>query len=292
MLSLKNSRHWCFSLVIIGPMAVAGCRPSEPPPSYNEDLGTEGSVLLPTTSAWYDPAVAKGQADWRPFRKPGAEPKSDSTATGEAKPAGGNQGIESELRTLVSDFNTAVAEGKFDEAADLLIEEQVAPGKQVVEVLPTLWGKIKELAEVLPGDNENLKKAVAGVSLSVVLKLEVSSITISSSTEAIGKVASAPGAAGDVRFVFVKDKEGEYWYIDHPQIRAMAAALPTLQQSVPQLDAFIAGVKSGQISGEALAQQATMMNQMIGQMLPPGPQPGAEPTKDEPEGEAKPEDDG
>src|SRR3990172_8156220 len=90
---------------IVALLMVAGCRPSEPAPTYNEDLGTEESVLLPTTSAWYDPAIAKGQADWRPFRKPGAEPKSEGTATGEAKPAGGNESIESELRTLVNDFN-------------------------------------------------------------------------------------------------------------------------------------------------------------------------------------------
>jgi len=273
----------------MGAMVVVGCRPSEPAPTYNEDLGTEESVLLPTTSAWYEPAVAKGQADWRPFRKPGAESKSGGSATGEAKSAGGNESIESELRGLVNDFNAAIAENKFDEAIDFLIVDQVTPGKQVVEILPTLWGKIKELSEVLPGDNENLKKAVGGVSLSVVLKLEIASITVSNPTEAVGKLASASGRSGDVRFAFVKEKEGEYWYIDHPQIRAMAAALPVLQQSLPQLDAFIAGVKSGQIAGDALVQQATMMNQMIGAMLPPGSQPGPEPTNGEPEGDAKPD---
>lgn len=269
-------------------MVVVSCRPSEPAPSYNVDLGTEETVLLPTTSAWYDPDVAKGTADWRPFRKPGAESKSGGTATEEAKPAGGNESIESELRTLVNDFNAAVAAGKFDEAIDFLIEDQVASGKQVVEILPTLWGKFKELAEVLPGDNENLKKAVGGVSLSAILKLEVASITVSNPTESVGKLAPAPGGAGDVRFVFVKDKEGEYWYIDHPVIRAMAAALPALQQYLPQLDALIVGVKSGQIGGETLAQQAAAMNQMIGAMLPPSSQPGAEPTKGEPEKDTKP----
>src|SRR3990172_6271272 len=125
---------------ILALLVVVGCRPSEPVPTYNEDLGTEETVLLPTSSAWHDPAVAKGQADWRPFRKPGAESKSGGTATGEAKPAGGDESIESELRGLVNDFNAAVAEGKFDEAIDFLIEDQIAPGKQVVEVMPTLWG--------------------------------------------------------------------------------------------------------------------------------------------------------
>jgi hypothetical protein len=257
-------------------------------PTYNEDLGTEESVLLPTTSAWYDAAVVKGSADWRPFRKPGAEPKSGETATGEAKPAGGNESIESELRGLVNDFNAAVAEGKFDEAGDLLIEEQIAPAKQVVELIPALVGKMKEIAEVLPGDNENLKKAVACATLSAVLKLDVASFTVSSLTEAVGKLPPTPNGAGDVRFVQVKGKEGEYWYIDHPVIRAMAPTLPSLQLSLPQLDAFIADVKSGKVGGEALAQPIATLNQMLAGMLPPGSQPGAEPTKGEPEKDGEP----
>ncbi|MEK7731914.1 MAG: hypothetical protein AAB363_08665, partial [Planctomycetota bacterium] len=126
---------------------------------------------------------------------------------------------------------------------------------------------------------------------------EVASITVSNPTEAVGKLTALAGVLGvtglavssDLRFVLVKEKDGEYWYIDHPQIRAMAAVLPKLQQSLPQLDAFIAGVKSGQIGGDALVQRATMINQMLGTMLPSGSQPGAEPTKGEPEGDAKPD---
>jgi len=289
MLSSKYSRHRGFCLVIIGAMVVMSCRPSEPAPTYNEDLGTGETVLLPTMSAWYDPAVAKGQADWRPFRKPSAEAKSDASATGDAKSAGGKESIESELRTLVDDFNAAVTENKLDEAIDVLVEDQVAPAKQAVEVLPTYLSKVREVVELLPGVNETLKTTVAGTTLSSILKLEVVSITVSNPTEAVGKVASAPGAVGDARFVLVKETEGEYWYIDHPQVRALSVALPALQQSLPQLDAFIAGVKSGQISGEALAQQATMINQMIGQMLPPVSPSDAEPTKGEPEKDAKPE---
>lgn len=277
------------AISILALLAVAGCRPREPVPTYNGDLGTEESALLPTTSEWYDATVAKGSADWRPFRKPGAESNSGGTATGEAKPAGGNENIESELRTLVNDFNAAVAEGKFDEAGDFLIEEQIAPAKQVVELIPVLVGKMKEIAEVMPGDNENLKKAVAGATLSAVLKLDVASFTVSSPTEAVGKMPPTPNGAGDVRFVQVKSKEGEYWYIDHPVVRAMGPALPAIQQSLAQLDAFIAGVKSGQIGGDALVQQAAMMNQMIGAMLPPGSQAGTESGKGEPVKDGKPE---
>lgn len=269
-------------------LAVAGCRPSEPTPTYNEDLGTEESVLLPTTSAWHDPAIAKGQADWRPFRKPGAEPTTGVAATGEEKPAGGNQGLESEIRTLVNDFNAAVAENKFEDAIDLLVEDQVDTAKQVVELLPAYLNKLREVVDVLPGDTATMKSRVAAATLPAVLKLDVATITVSSATEAVGKHPSASSPAEDVRFVLVTESEGKYWYIDNPKIRALAPALPMLRQSLPQLDAFIAGVKSGQIGGEALAQQTAAMNQLIGAMVPPGSQPGAEPAKDEPEAEAKP----
>ncbi len=270
-------------------MAVSGCRPSEPVPAYYENLGTEDRPLLPTSAPLKDAAIAKGQADWRPFRKPGAEVKASGGVAGETKSAAGNPAIEAELRGLVNDFNAAVAEGKFDEAVDFLIEEQIAPAKQVVELIPAFAAKMKEIADVLPGDNENLEKSVAGVSLSAVLKLDVASFSVSSPTEAVGKPASTPGGAGDVRFVLVKGKEGEYWYIDHPGIRAMGPALPALQQSLPKLDASIAGVKSGQIGGEALKQQAAAMNQMIGSIVPAGSPPaGASDEKKPPD--AKPED--
>ncbi len=283
MLHSKDSRHWCYWLAAISAVVVLSCRPSEPEPAYNEDLGTEEAVLLPPSSAWHHTAVAKGQADWRPFRKPDADAKPGDAAVTEAKPAGGNQAIESELRGLVDDFNAAVAESKFEDAMDFLVEEQTAPAKQVVEVWPTYSSKIQQVVEVLPGINESIKTAVAGASLPAILKLEVASIVVSSPTEAVGKSASTSGAAADVRFVLVKDKEDEYWYIDHPQIRAIGPALPALQQSLPQLDALIAGAKSGQIPAEALAQQAAAMNQMIGAMLPAGSQPSKEPKNGEPD---------
>ncbi len=285
----KNSRPARCSLAIMVATVVSGCRPSEPAPTYYENLGTEDRPLLPTSAPWKDAAIAKGQADWRPFRKPGAEVKASGGAAGETKSAAGDPAIEAELRGLVNDFNAAVAEGKFDEAADFLIEEQIASAKQVVEVLPTYWRKIKEVLEVLPGDNENRKKAVAGASLSAVLKLDVASFTVSSPTEAVGQLAATPSGVGDVRFVQVKGKEGEYWYIDHPVIRAMGPALPALQQSLPQLDAFIAGVKSGQIGGEALKQQAAAVNQMLAGMLPPSSPPAAA-SGEKKSPDAKPED--
>lgn len=276
-------------VLIVGLLAVTGCRPSAPAPTYNEDLGTDETVLLPTSSVWHDPAVARGQVDWRPFRKPGTEVKPVEAAAGEVKSTGANQGVESVLRGLVDDFNAAVAEGKFNEAGDFLIEEQIEPAKKIVELIPIFAGRLEEIAEVLPGDNEDLKRAVAEMSLSKALKLDLASITVASPSEAVGKpVGSSPGV-GDVRFVLVKEDKDEYWYIDHPQIKAIAATLPVFQQGLPQLDAFIAGVKSGQIGGEALAQQGAMMNQMIGAMLSPDSEPAADPTKGEPEEDAKPE---
>jgi hypothetical protein len=119
--------------------------------------------------------------------------------------------------------------------------------------------------------------------------LDVASLTVSSPTEAVGKPASAPGGAGVVRFVLVNGKDGEYWYIDHPQIRAMAPTLPSLQLSLPHLDAFIADVKSGKVGGEALAQPIATLNQMLAGMLPPSSPPAAASGEKKPP-DAKPDD--
>lgn len=287
----KYSRLTRSCLAVMGAMVLSGCRPSEPVPSYNEDVGTDGTVLLPTSSPWYDAAVEKGQADWRPFRKPGAEAKPVEPAVGEVKTAGTKQDVESALRGLVDDFNAAVAEGKFDEAIDFLVEQQVAPARQAAEAFPVFAAKIKELSEVLPGDNENLKKLVPTLSLEALFRLEVNSITASSKTEATGKLDGAEAALGDIRFILVHRDE-ETWYIDHPRLRPLGQVLPTLQQVTPQLDALISAVKSGQLAGEALAQQAAMINEMFGRLVPDGSKAGAETTQDEPERVAKPEEGG
>lgn len=38
------------------------------------DLGSEDRSLLPVPSAWHNPAVLGGQAEWVPFRPPGTPP--------------------------------------------------------------------------------------------------------------------------------------------------------------------------------------------------------------------------
>jgi len=279
----------CLAVTVV--MVIAGCRPVEPAPTYNEDLGTDDMVLLPTSPGWHDPAVVNGQADWRPFRKPGTEAKSTETTAVEPKPTVANPEVETELRELVSEFNGLVAEGKFEEATEFLIEEQVAPAKRIVELIPALVGKMKEVSDVLPGDNESLKKAVEVASLPAVLLVKVESITVSSPTEAVGKLASAVGQTGDVRFVLVKEAEGEYWYFDHPQVRAITPTLTSLELSLPHMDAFLADIKTGKVDEKPMAESVATFRRILAGMIPPGPQAGEEPTKDESGEDAKTEGD-
>jgi hypothetical protein len=230
-------------------------------------LGTEDRPLLPTGSAWHDPAVAKGSAEWHAFRKPdpnAAAPKPDA----EKKPNTASAGLEDELEALVKSFNDALSAEKLEDAVDFLIDEQIEPARKAVEILPKFAAKLGEFAAALPGDNENLKKLPTALAPATVLRLAVESIQAKGETEAVAAMVGASPPV-EVRFVLTKEEGGDaVWYIDHPQIRAMAQALPAMEQALAQLDAMIAGIKSGQIAGDALAQQAAALDQMIKALTP------------------------
>ncbi len=259
-------RTW--GIVGIVGLSLAGCRPSEPVPSYSQDLGSEDQPLLPTASTRVDPTIVKGTAEWHPFRKLDAKPASDGAAKSGATPgaAPAESDAAGPIRELLADFNGAVAEGKFDEAVDLLIDEQTEPAKKIIEVLPQLSAKLNSLAEALPGDDKNLNRVAEGLTLATFFKLEIGTIRTGGATEASAPL-SGPGESGSVRFVLIKGDE-DFWYIDHPRVKGLAPTLPAIQQSFAQFDALIGGIKSGQIAGEALAQQAAALDQMVGAMLP------------------------
>lgn len=255
-----------------------GCRPSEPTPTYYQDLGTEERPLLPTSATWHDASLAKGTADWHPFRKPDSDAKLDDASATPAGSAEADPRLISEILEAVKEFNAAVASERFDELADFLIEVQASPVRQVIEILPQFAAKLTDLAAALPGDNENLKKVAAALTLDKVLKLEVGPVQMRGEDEAVAQLSGGPA---EVRFRLVKEEEGEFWYIDHPQIRALAPSLSAIQQSTQQLEAMTAGIKSGEISEETASQQASAMNQMLSSFMPPGAA-GSQPSKDTP----------
>lgn len=251
---------------------VTACRPSDAPPTLYQDLGSDDRPLLPTGGAVHDSAVVKGSAEWHPFRKPGAAPAT-AAAQPVAKPGG--SALDGELRGLLKEFNDALAGDKIGDAIDFLIEEQLDPAKKVVDLLPRFGAKLSELAAVLPGDNEQLKKLPAALAPATVLRLDAKEILPKGDSEALADLVGAPQGV-QIRFVLIKEEGGEaVWYIDHPQIRAMGQALPAMENALPQLDALIAGIKSGQIAGEALAQQSAALNQMLKGLMPGEPPPAA-----------------
>jgi len=253
-------------------VADSGCRPAEPPPSMYADLGTEDRPLLPTGSAWQDPAIAKGTAEWHPFRKP--EPKGAAAPASAGAGAAAGSKIESDIRDVVQQFNDALAEGKAEPVVEFLVEDQVESGKQVLDVVPKFATKLQELVEASPGENESLKKLAATLTTTTLLKLDVASIRSKGASEAVAVLNDSTPV--EARFVLLKgeaDGDESAWYIDHPRIRELAQALPAIQQALSKLDGLLADIKSGQISGEALAQQAAAMDEMLQGLLPGGPPP-------------------
>ncbi|GAG44417.1 unnamed protein product, partial [marine sediment metagenome] len=104
MLPLRRHRGlWCVCTLVVA--GGAACRDAEPPPAYNQDLGSDGRLLLPTATTWVNPDVITGQAEWVQFREPELEPGPErGAASGDFTPARKSE-IEGEIREVVDEYN-------------------------------------------------------------------------------------------------------------------------------------------------------------------------------------------
>ncbi|MDO8632066.1 MAG: hypothetical protein Q7R41_16405, partial [Phycisphaerales bacterium] len=201
--------------------AVGACRPPEPMPTQNTDLGTDNDILLPTPAAWHDKSIAKGQAEWKPFRKPGDAATTDATggATGKGATdsASAEGAVEKEIRELVDEYNGLVKDGKYTEASDYLTKDQAAIMEKAIEVLPAFERQLKEIAVAVPGTAESVAKFSKRLSLSWHFTLDVKDIKANGANEGVGAIfdpdAPADGPVEEIRFH--KGAEGD-WFIEVP----------------------------------------------------------------------------
>ena len=85
-----------------------GCRPAEPPDRYDRDLGTDGSLLLPTASVLTVAKIADGDSDWVDFRDPTAPPPTAAPARTTSGPAA----LETEIRELLEEYNRVATDAE------------------------------------------------------------------------------------------------------------------------------------------------------------------------------------
>lgn len=242
-------------LVVLALFPALACRDTEPLPSHYRDLGTDETVLLPTASAWCDPAVAKGQADWHPFRKLETKTKSTGKAadTGD-KPEDGSE-IEGEVRDLLDEYNGKVPDGSVDGLLEFFEEEQHDALRPLLEVSTQLAAKLSELRKQLeaklPDAGDRIAAACDSLADNSGVGIKVQKLNVVSETEVSGE-ASSGSRRFPVRFELIDDA----WYVkvplgDGPAFVTKAA----LDQALAAYERWLGELGSAQTPGESVLQE-------------------------------------
>lgn len=254
---------------------VMGCREQEPLPSYHYDIGDDQTILLPTASAWVNPKVTEGRADWVELREPDfGEVRSEDTKVAaqqddkaaDSAVAGGGE-IEAELRDLLAEYNDLVDDEQYEEVIEFYIPDQGDTVEKMIKAIPAMTTKFKELQSVLPESHDQLDAVLATFTLKQALRLDVETINVINEKVATGSLkdapdtASLPAALKQIRFTY----DGEYWFIDVPALNLAKVMLPILEQSKSAVDQLIAGIKSGDITGDAITTQVGAMASLFSQ---------------------------
>lgn len=273
-----------FALAAIG---ITGCRETEAPRTHFKDLGTGDTVLLPTFHTWQQPEIAKGQAEWHPYRPfdpndQGAAP----TATANADAGGGSGSVEAELRAMVADYNKLIGEdGDDGELSEFFVEAQQGKFRDIRAAVRAFQAKLKELGDALAAKDlqggEVVTSLLTRMDATRNLLLDLKVVTVQGEAAATGEVAELAGLASlptDVRFVLAD----EYWYIDLPAIDVLAGMLPAIQAATSQFDTLIQSVSSGQLAADTLT---TQLEAMAATLAPAGaattPEANAQPTAED-----------
>ncbi len=224
-----------------------GCRETEPPPTLFQDLGTDGSPLLPTFPVWKTAAIADGKADWHPFREPASEPElgDDGGSTPDGGLAGvANTEIEAEIRELIAEFNEVARTGATDDILEYFVAEQADALEPIVDatfatkdVLQQLRG---ELDAKLPTAADRSESAMNAILADMSLELKGETLDVKSDTEV--NVSVNGGVISETyRFVIVDEE----WYIEVPGAEALAELGPALDRGLQYYRAMLESVRSG-----------------------------------------------
>jgi len=244
---------WTGKAVGLLVLAVVGCRDSDPPPTLYRNLGTQDVPLLPAASVIHDVSLAKGSADWVPFRKMGKDEAGTPSEAG-APSGGSNAETETEIRELLKEYNELVVQRDIDELMVYHIDSHQETVKSWYEVQFALLDKVAEvqtaLTSALPDSQARIEGAFAPFKTASA-GLSVDSLTVESEELVVGKLAGG-GVAPMCRFVIVDDE----WFIDLPNFpETFAQRKAVLDEMMSMIDALKQGLESGTIAAEKVLTQ-------------------------------------
>ncbi len=241
-----------LALMVVG---VAGCRDTDPPPTYFRNLGTDAAPLLPTGSVWKNPAIAQGKAEWRPFRELGdAAPNVIDTPTTGRDAQQDNSEIQGEIRALIQEYNEVVVDGTVDDLLDYYVEQQIDAVGALLQTATTVAGALEELRRELEGkmaeEGERIAAASGVLQSSVRLKLQAESVTVTGDSEATAAITSGI-LAPTCRFVLVDDE----WYMELPDAEVLSQRKPELDLAVSTYRGWLENLRGGQATPEDILQR-------------------------------------
>ncbi|MGD2111360.1 MAG: hypothetical protein PVI86_18435 [Phycisphaerae bacterium] len=251
-----------FALLLGVPVGVAvlaaSCRDVEPPPAHARDLGSNGEILLPTGSQWRHESVVTGQAEWQPFRAlpTGDEPETPPEPQGEGDEATAE--IETEVRDLIEGYNEVVSDGTTEELLEYYVEEQHEAIQPWLEATAALGRKRSELRdafdEKLPDAKDRLDVAFAALEASEGPALTLEKLTVNSATDVTATVGGG-GGGRTFRFTLVEFEDGEDWFIELPQVEALAADREATDAARTTYEQWLQGLQTGGTPAETILTQ-------------------------------------
>lgn len=252
-----------ISALLLAP-ALVGCREDQGGTSYEGDLGRDGTVLLPTGSAWVSADLAKGQAEWPPFRKPDDAPPEEPAAKGDTAASAGE--LEKEIREFIDGYNGVAATAPAEELLDYFVEDQREALKPVLTSAAALAAAdaalLTELEAKLADAPERVQAAAKGLHASA--PYLVSAQRLADVTENGASAELAPGSLfATCSFVRI-DQD---WYLKAPDgealgqsQRALDAAqtarkgwLAALQAETPDIDSVLKEIEEWASGAKASA---------------------------------------
>jgi hypothetical protein len=299
MTACNRATYFTFALSVAGVSGLAclpGCKENDPTPSYNADLGEEGSPLVPTAAAVHNVKIKNGSADWLPFR----EPELPDEHAGMGNMRGHDAGMhgddehdgmhddhdghddaaadgetEKAIRDAVAEYNDALAKGTTEDILEFLTEDQGKIAETLLPTLASLNTKLGELAKAIPAQASAIEAVQSQLAATSLLKIDIDSIMTKGDKSVMVMLASSPlpaflpglsdEAKGALGIMFTLGDD-EYWYIESPIVSALGSIEPALKLAVTEID----GLLSGGSTDDPAALAAT---KTLSIMLPSEPRP-------------------
>jgi hypothetical protein len=236
---------------------------------------------MPPASEWRTAAIAKGQADWPPFRDPTTQPPHSAAESDDTEGEEATGELETEIRELIAEYNEVVADGTVEELLDYFVEaqhEKLSPILALtIQYRDAQNGLRAALESKLPGDQERIARALRKLAAGLGGGIEDVEIKVVGDSE-----VTATSTIVEYRFALID----EDWFFELSQLDQYAAAqTPRLERAMASMSGWLSALESDQSKPDAVLEQIELAAEARVETQPPV----VHDTENTPGGSEKPE---